>query len=156
MMTTYAVISVPALRAWIRDRLGPSDCGRCHGRRAYVCSACKGEGWRCCDMDHEHDCRSCHGTGFFKCPCTPTIEWDDIPRPLVRLCGVEVGAWDLLDKLATIRALVVNVRAERGSVIIAHHDACVAVTLAPPGSNEPQPTGVFDYPTDQMVLQLAG
>jgi len=105
-------------------------------------------------MDYEHTCRSCRGTGFHKCACTPRIEWEEIPRPLVRLAGIEVSAWDLLDQLSAMRSLVARAEVERG--VLHLHARQTAYVLAPPERYEPhknQP--VFDYPTEQLVLPLA-
>ena len=156
MTTTSApaLVSVPALRVWIRDRVGPIDCDRCRGRRAYVCMACAGDGVCLCNMDYEHTCRSCGGRGFHKCAaCTMTIEWEDIPRPLVRICNVEVGAWDLLDALSLLRTSVARAQAE-GERLVLHtdKDRRVVEPAAHYDTRTQQP--VLDYPTDQMVLPV--
>ena len=155
MMTEPVLVSVPALSAWVRERVGPGECQRCRGRLAWVCVSCEGEGSRECDMGHEHMCDSCRGVGFYKCElCKPKVEWEEIPRPLVRLCGVDVGAWDLLDQLSSIRSLVVQ--AQREGDLLHLRTRSAKYMLAPPDRCEPyksQP--LLDYPIEQLVLPLA-
>lgn len=105
-------------------------------------------------MGHDHDCDSCRGVGLYTCEvCKPKVEWEEIPRPLVRLCGVEVGAWDLLDRLSSIRSLVVRAHREGGLLHLRTRSA--KYTVAPPDRFETfknQP--LLDYPIEQMVLPL--
>lgn len=149
------VVSLPALRVWVRDRVGPLDCKTCGGRRAFVCQSCKGDGSCECDMGYDHNCRSCSGSGFAKChACTPRIEWEQIPRPLVRLCGVDVVAWDLLDTLSSMPALVAHARRDGDGLHLQTRK--LERRVASPAYWEPhknQP--VFDdYPVGQLVLQF--
>jgi hypothetical protein len=149
------IISLPSLRVWIRDRVGPLDCKTCGGRRAFVCQSCKGEGACECDMGYDHTCHSCRGTGFSKCEtCTPKIEWEQIPRPRVRLCGVDVLAWDLLDALSAMPALVAQARRDGDGL---HLQArTLERRVHAPSYWEPrkdQPV-YDDYPVGQLVLRF--
>jgi hypothetical protein len=155
MMQAAAVVSMPAMRVWIREQvesLGPVDCDKCGGRRAHVCIDCKGQGGRFCSLDHEHTCRVCSGSGFSKCKaCTERIEWEQIPRPQISVCGVELSAWDLLDALRELPGLVAHVqRADLSIVLRAGRRERRVEPLPHYEPRKLQP--VFDYPDEQMVL----
>ncbi len=149
------LVSVPALSVWVRDRVGPIDCTACGGRRAYVCMSCKGQGGCECDMGYEHSCGTCSGTGFRKCrECTPKIEWEEIPRPVVRLCGVDVSAWDLMDQLSSIRSIIVRALADGTQLQL--QTRRTKRIVSPIGRHEPRKNQpVYEYPVEQLVLPLA-
>lgn len=141
------------MHVWVRERVGPIECDRCRGRLAFVCGECHGEGAVECNMGHDHGCPTCDGTGFRKCVCTPRIEWNEIPRPLVELCGIAVSAWDLLDKLSSIRALIVKAREVHTMLELQTRSALYTVPAGLRHESESQSQPLLRYPARTWMVR---
>lgn len=65
---------------------------------AIKCAMCEGYGYKVCDLDHEHECNACDGTGVIEID-----DWRDVPDAQRRECYKTIHAFECKRDLAKLK-----------------------------------------------------